>query len=95
MRFVARYTAVTAISLAAILTGSQSLLGQTSQICPDNPRTCDQLSACAPFKDRSDPNYVKWINCVSYGNPNVPSNKSQNADRGGLPFQSPLLTPSR
>jgi hypothetical protein len=95
MRFATSLAAVSALSFAAILLVPPSSPGQTAQTCPQNPKTCNELSACAPFKDKNDPNYVKWINCVAYGNPDGPSHKPQNTDRGGLPFQSPLIAPSR
>ncbi len=95
MRFVTPLLVASALSFAAPLFAPQNALGQTAQTCQTNLMTCEQVKACAPFKDKSDQNYAKWVNCIAFGNPSGQPNTLQKSDRGGLPFQSPIVAPAR
>ena len=95
MRFAAGLAVGTSVisftAILFVLSGS----GQAEQQCPANASTCAQLSACAPFKNKDDLKYRKWLNCAAYGNPDGPSTTDWKLNKGGLPFQSPIPTPSR
>jgi hypothetical protein len=95
MRFVTPLLVVPALCFAAPLSAPRNALGQTAQACQANLTTCEQVKACAPFKDKSSPNYTKWINCIAFDNPSGQPSTLQQSHRGGLPFQSPLVAPAR